>query len=52
VANDLRAGLDQFLFQARQRPVLDWLGRREGSEEIGEIAGERMKLETDGIGGK
>ena len=52
MADDLRTDLDYSLFQTRQRQILDWLGRREGSEEIAEIVGERVKLETDGVGGE
>ena len=48
VAHHLRADLDQFLLQARQRPVFDRLGRRQRAQEIAEIAGERMKLKPDG----
>jgi len=40
VADDLRADLDQLLLQARQRPVLDRLGRRQRAEEVAEIVGE------------
>ena len=50
VADDLRADLDQLLFQAGQRPVLDRLGRRQRAQEVADIVGERVKLETDGIG--
>jgi hypothetical protein len=37
VADDLRADLDQLLFEARQRPVLDRLGRRQRAQEIPDI---------------
>ena len=50
VAHDLRADLDQLLLQARQRPILDRLWRRQGAQQIAEIVGERMKLEPDGVG--
>ena len=50
VADDLRTDLDQLLFQAGQRPVLDRLGRCQRAQEIAESVGERVKLETDGIG--
>ena len=50
VADDPRADLDQLLSQAGQRPVLDRLGRRQRAQEVAEIVGERVKLETDGIG--
>jgi hypothetical protein len=36
VADDLRADLDQLFLQARQRPVLDRLGRRQRAQEIAE----------------
>jgi hypothetical protein len=49
VAHDFRADLDQLLLQARQRPILDRLGRRQSTKEITEIVGERMKLEPHGI---
>jgi hypothetical protein len=34
---------------ARQRPILDRLWRRQGSQEIAEIVGERMKLEPTAL---
>jgi hypothetical protein len=37
VAHDLRADLDQLLLEARQRPILDRLGRRERAQKIAEI---------------
>ena len=52
VADHLRTDLDQLLLQARQRPVFDWLGRRQRAQEIAEIVGQRMKLEPDGVGGE
>jgi hypothetical protein len=50
VGHDLRADLDQLLFQAGQRPVLDWLGRRQRAQEVAEVVGERMELKSDRIG--
>jgi hypothetical protein len=50
MADDLRANLDQLLLQGRKRPVFDRLWRRQRTQEIAEIIGERMKLETDGVG--
>ena len=44
VANDLRADLDELLLQARQRPILDRLRRRQRAQKIAEIVGQRMKL--------
>ena len=44
LADDLRANLDRLLLQARQRLVLDRLGRRQRAQEIDEIVGERMEL--------
>ena len=50
VADDLRADLDQLLLQARQRPVLDRLRRRQRSKEIAEIIGERVELKSHSVG--
>jgi hypothetical protein len=50
VADDLCADLDQLLFEARQRPVLDRLRRCQRAQEIVEIVGERMKLEPHCVG--
>src|SRR5499427_9470057 len=52
VAHYLRADLDQFFLQGRQRPVLDRLRRRQRAQEIAEVVGERMKLEPYRVGGK
>jgi pilus assembly protein Flp/PilA len=49
MADDLRAGLDQPFLEARQRPVFDRLGRRQGAQEVAEIIGEGMKLKADGV---
>jgi hypothetical protein len=49
-ALDGRAGLDEFLLQARQRPLLEWLERRQHPQEIAAIIGESVKMETDGAG--
>ena len=52
MADDLRADLDELLLQTRQRPILDRLRRRQSAQEIAEIVGQRMKLETDGVRGE
>ena len=52
VADDLRADLDEFLLEARQRPIFDRLGRRQRAQEVAEIIGERMKLKPHGVGGE
>ena len=52
VAHDLRADLDQLFLQARQRPIPDRLRRRQCAQKIAEIVGERMKLETNRVGGE
>ena len=52
MADDLGADLDQLLLQARQRPVLDRLRRRQRAQEIAEILGERMTLQTHRVGGE
>ena len=44
VADELGADLDQLLLQAGQRPVLDRLRRRQGTQEVTEIVGQRVKL--------
>ena len=52
MADDLRADLDELLLQTRQRPIFDRLRRRQSAQEIAEIVGQRMKLETDGVRGE
>src|SRR6266446_7859133 len=52
VAHHLRADLDQLFLQTRQRPILDRLRRRQRTQEIAEVVGERMKLEPHRIGGE
>jgi hypothetical protein len=52
MADDLRADFDELLFQGRHRPVLDRLRRRQGSQEVAEIIGERMKLKANRVGGE
>jgi hypothetical protein len=50
MADDLRADLDQLLSQRRHRPVLDRLRRRQVSQEVAEVVGQRVKLKTRGVG--
>ena len=50
--DDLRADLDQLFLQARQRPIPYGLRRRQGSQKVAEIVGQRMKLKADGVGGE
>ena len=50
MADDLRADLDQLLFEAGQRPILYRLGRRQRTQKVAEIIGERMKLKPNGVG--
>ena len=52
MADDLGTNLDQLLLQAGQRPFRDRLGCCQGAQEVAEIVGEGVKLETDRIGGK
>jgi hypothetical protein len=52
VAHDFRADFDQLLFEARYRLILCRLGRRQGTQRIAEIGGERMKLKPNGVGGE
>lgn len=51
VADSLRADLDEFLVQARQRPVLDRHWRRQRAQAGAGILSERMKPKTDSLGG-
>jgi hypothetical protein len=50
MADDLRADLDELLFQARQRPLLDRLRRRQRAQKVAEIVSERMELKTNRVG--
>jgi hypothetical protein len=52
VAHELRADLDQLFLQARQRPILDQLWRRQRAQKITEIVGQRMKLKPNHVGSK
>ena len=52
MADDLRANFDELLFQGRQRPVLDRVRRRQGSQEVAEIVSKRMKLKANRVGGE
>ena len=48
--DDLGANLDQLLFEAGQRPVLDRFWRYEGAQKVAEIVGKGMKLNADCVG--
>ena len=50
MADNLRADLDQLFLQARQRLILDRLGRRQGAQEVAKIVGERVKLKANRVG--
>ena len=52
MANDLRADLDEFFLQARPRPILDRLRRRQRAQKITKIVGQRMKLKPNRVGGE
>jgi hypothetical protein len=52
MAHDLRADLDQLLFEARQRPILYGFRRRQRAEKIAKILGECIKPMADGVGGE
>ena len=45
VAHNLGADLHQPLAKRRQRPLLDLIRQRQGAQEVGEVVGERMKLQ-------
>ena len=49
MVDDLRTDLDQLFLEAGQRPVLDRLGRRQRAQEVAEVIGQGVKLETHGI---
>ena len=46
MADDLGADLDRLLLQARQRSVLDRLGRCQRALKVAEIVCQRVKLQT------
>ena len=48
VADDLAANLDQFVSQTGQRPVPHGIRQRQSAQEVAEVVGECVKLETDG----
>ena len=52
MTDDLRADLDQLLARAGQRPRLRRPGHRQRPHEVGEVVGQRMELETHGVGGE
>ena len=49
VADDLAANLDQFVSQTGQRPVPHGIRQGQGSQEVAEVVGKCVKLETDSI---
>ena len=49
VADDLAANLDQFVSQTGQRPVPHGIRQGQGSQEVAEIVGKCVKLESDSI---
>jgi hypothetical protein len=52
MTNDLRADLDQLFAQRRHRPILDRFRRRQRAQEVAEIVVQRVKLETNRVGGE
>src|SRR5208337_1905072 len=52
VGDDLRADLDQLFLERRQRSALDRFGRGQREQKTIEVAGERVKLEANGVGGE
>ena len=49
VTDDLGTDLDQFLSQRGQRPVLDLLWQSQRPHEVGQIVGQGVKLQPDGV---
>ena len=52
VANDLAANLNKPVPERRQRPVPHGVGQGQGSQEVAEVVGKCVKLETDSIVGE
>ena len=52
MADDLAANLDQFVPERRHRPLLHGVGQGQGLQEVTEIVGKCVKLETDSIVGE
>jgi hypothetical protein len=52
VVHDLAADLDQPVPERRQRPVPHGIRQGQGSQEVAEVVGECVKLETDSIVGE
>jgi hypothetical protein len=50
VAGDLCTDVDQFLAQARERPLFNRFGYRERPQKVSKIVGERMRLKASGVG--
>ena len=49
MAHDLAADLDQPVPERRHRPVPHGVGQGQGSQEVAEVVGKCVKLETDSI---
>ena len=49
MGDHLRADLHHLLPQAGQRPPLDLARERQGAEEVGEVVGQRVELESDRV---
>src|SRR5262245_2607357 len=49
VRDHLRPDLDDLLPQRGQGPLRDLARQRQGAEEVGEVVGQRVQLETDGV---
>jgi hypothetical protein len=50
VSDHLRADLHHLLAKRGQRPALDLIGQNQRAEEVGQVVGQRMKLEPDRVG--
>src|SRR5438046_6648123 len=52
VRDHLRADLDHLLPERGQRPAFDLVRQGQGAEEVGEVVGQRVELESDGVRAK
>src|SRR5215211_8985889 len=50
VRDDLRADLDHLLAKRGQRPAFDLIWQSQRAQEVGQVAGQRMKLKADRVG--
>lgn len=52
VADDLRADFDQLVAQGDHRPMADRLGQGQSANDVGEVVGQGMQLQSHRVGGQ